>query len=404
MRAKLTKRMIDASVSGSTEIRVWDTEVKGFVLRIFPDGRRNFGVKYRIGARQRWFTIGNFGDPWTVDEARERAKRVLRSAEDGVDPQTAKQERRAALTVDELIECYLAEGPRSKPEKRSSSWRHDISRLRRHVSPLIGRIAARDVTHKDVERVQADVAAGKTQASIKGRKRGVARVRGGSTIASGVVRTLAAAMNWAVREGMIDKNPCVGVKRVATPRRERYLTREEVRRVLGAADELATAGEIPRAFSDAVRLLALTGARRSEILELRWPEVDLERGRVILPRHRSKTGEKSITLNRAAIEILRRQPRSGSEHVFPGRGIKGPLVGVSKRWDLVRRRAGIADLRMHDLRHTFASFAVADGASLYVVGKALGHTQASTTERYAHLADDPIRAVSEAVARQIVGE
>ena len=153
----------------------------------------------------------------------------------------------------------------------------------------------------------------------------------------------------------------------------------------------------------AIRLMALTGARRTEVLELRWSEVDLERARIVLPRERSKTGEKAIPLNSAACDIICAQPRV-NEFVFPGRGGQGPLIGVSHRWVTVRGRAKLPGVRIHDLRHSFASFAVANGASLFLVGKALGHTQATTTERYAHLADDPVRAVAESVAREILGE
>lgn len=157
-------------------------------------------------------------------------------------------------------------------------------------------------------------------------------------------------------------------------------------------------------FAAAIRLLALTGARRSEILELRWAEVDLERARIVLPRDRSKTGEKSIPLNSAACALIAEwKVKKVNDYVFPGRGAKGPLVGMSHRWEVVRDRAKLPELRIHDLRHSFASFAVANGASLFLIGKALGHTQAATTERYAHLADDPVRGVAESVAQQILG-
>ena len=403
-RAKLTKRLVDSVRPSAEESRTWDTEIKGLVLRVFPDGRKSFALKYRIRSRQRWFTIGNFGDPWTVEEARARARTVLRAAEDGKDLQSAKEEQREAPTVAELTERYLKEGPRSKPNKRASSWYHDTSRLRRHVIPLIGKQSAAELKRKDVELMQADILEGKTAATIKGKKRGLARVRGGATIAGGVVRSFAAMMAWAVRDGIVPTNPCIGVTRVATPRRERYLSVEEIQAVLGAADSLARAGEIPQSFADAVRLLALTGARRTEILELRWSEVDLLRARIILPRHRSKTGEKSIPLNTASVDVLKRHhSEANGVFVFPGKGGNGPLVGVSKRWEQVRTLAEIPDLRMHDLRHSFASFAVADGASLFLVGKALGHTQSTTTERYAHLADDVVRKVAEGVAMRILG-
>lgn len=403
-KARITKRLIDATLPGKEEVRVWDTEVKGFVLRVFPNGRKSYGVKYRIGARQRWLTIGEHGSPWTAEDARERAKAVIRKAEDGIDPQGIKEERRNAVTVDDLIALYLVEGRAAKPTKKDSSWGFDESCLKRHVSPLIGRQPAAELVRSDIERLQADIAAGKTAKKIKTKKRGVARVAGGAIIAGGVVRSFSAMLSWAEREGIIKTNPCKGVQTVRPPKRERYLTGDEMRRLFKAADDLVEEGVIVPAFADAIRLLALTGARRSEIFELRWSEIDLDRARIVLPRERSKTGEKTIPFNNAACEILRSwKEKRVNDFVFPGRGAKGPLIGMSHRWETLRDRAGLPDVRVHDLRHSFASFAVANGASLFLVGKALGHTQATTTERYAHLADDPVRAVAESVAQQILG-
>lgn len=403
-KAKISKRLVDATLPGRDEVRVWDTDVKGFVLRVFPNGRKSYGVKYRIGSRQRWLTIGDHGSPWTAEDARDRAKAVIRKAEDGVDPQGIKEKRRNAITVDDLIALYLVEGRAAKPTKKDSSWGFDESCLKRHVSPLIGRQPAAELVRSDIERLQADIRAGKTAKHIKTKKRGVARVAGGSVIAGGVVRSFSAMLSWAEREEIIKANPCKGVKTVRPPKRERYLNGEEMRRLFQAADELVVEKEIVPEFAAAIRLLALTGARRSEILELRWSEVDFDRARIVLPRERSKTGEKAIPLNSAACEILVEwKKKKVSDFVFPGRGAKGPLIGMSHRWETVRKRANLPDVRIHDLRHSFASFAVANGASLFLVGKALGHTQATTTERYAHLADDPVRAVAESVAQQILG-
>ncbi len=403
-KTKISKRVVDATLPGQEEVRVWDVEVKGFVLRVFPNGRKSYGVKYRIGSRQRWLTIGDHGSPWTAEDARERAKAVIRKAEDGFDPQRIKEERRNAVTVDDLIALYLVEGRAAKPTKKDSSWAFDESCLKRHVSPLIGRQPAAELVRSDIERLQADIKAGKTAKNIKTKKRGVARVVGGAIIAGGVVRSFSAMLSWAEREGIIKTNPCKGVKTVRPPKRERYLNGDEMRRLFKAADELVEEGEIVPAFAAAIRLLALTGARRSEVLELRWAEVDLDRARIVLPRERSKTGEKTIPLNSAACEILQEwKQKRVNDFVFPGRGAKGPLIGMSHRWETVRKRAKLPDVRIHDLRHSFASFAVANGASLFLVGKALGHTQAATTERYAHLADDPVRAVAESVAQEILG-
>ena len=403
-RVKLTKRLLDSVVRpASGETRLWDSDAKGFVARIFHNGRVSFGVKLRIGSLQRWMTIGDLGSPWTVEQARERARYMLADAFDGIDPQLEKQEARAALTVAALIERYLSEGRMSKPNKRESSWANDASLLRRHAIPLIGKRFARDLTRQDIERMQADVAAGKTAARIKTKARGLARISGGQTSAGGLIRSFSAMMSWAVRSGLSETNPCIGVEKFKPGRRERFLTTEEARNLLAKRVVLTENAEIDESHATIIRLLLFTGARKSEILGLMWNELDLERGRIVLPRGRSKTGEKVIPLNSASLAELTDRPRS-SRYVFPSlTGSDGPTVGLYKSWEKVRQSLNLQGVRLHDLRHSFASFAAARGASLYVIGKALGHTQASTTQRYAHLSDDPVRRAAETVADQILG-
>ena len=403
-RVKLTKRLLDSVVRpASGETRLWDSDAKGFVARIFHNGRVSFGVKLRIGSLQRWMTIGDLGSPWTVEQARERARYMLADAFDGIDPQLEKQEARAALTVAALIERYLSEGRMSKPNKRESSWANDASLLRRHAIPLIGKRFARDLTRQDIERMQADVAAGKTAARIKTKARGLARISGGQTSAGGLIRSFSAMMSWAVRNGLSETNPCIGVEKFKPGRRERFLTTEEARNLLAKLVVLTENAEIDESHATIIRLLLFTGARKSEILGLMWNELDLERGRIVLPRGRSKTGEKVIPLNSASLAELTDRPRS-SRYVFTSlTGSDGPTVGLYKSWEKVRQSLNLQGVRLHDLRHSFASFAAARGASLYVIGKALGHTQASTTQRYAHLSDDPVRRAAETVADQILG-
>jgi integrase len=403
-RVKLTKRLLDSVVRpASGETRLWDSDAKGFVARIFHNGRVSFGVKLRIGSLQRWMTIGDLGSPWTVEQARERARYMLADALDGIDPQLEKQEARAALTVAALIERYLSEGRMAKPNKRESSWANDASLLRRHAIPLIGKRFARDLTRQDIERMQADVAAGKTAARIKTKARGLARISGGQTSAGGLIRSFSAMMSWAVRNGFSETNPCIGVEKFKPGRRERFLTTEEARSLLAKLVVLTENAEIDESHATIIRLLLFTGARKSEILGLMWNELDLERGRIVLPRGRSKTGEKVIPLNSASLAELTDRPRS-SRYVFPSlTGSDGPTVGLYKSWEKVRQSLNLQGVRLHDLRHSFASFAAARGASLYVIGKALGHTQASTTQRYAHLSDDPVRRAAETVADQILG-
>lgn len=399
-RVKLTKRLVEAvRTSAANEERLWDSEVPGFVLRAFPNGRRSFGLKYRVGGRQRWFTIGEYGAPFTVEQARERARAILADARDGVDRQTQKEETRQAPTVAELVERYLKEGRAAKPNKRESSWSADASILRRHVVPLIGKTLARDLKRKDIERLQSDIAAGKTAVDERTKARGRAIVSGGPAVAAGSLRSLSAMLNWAINQGLLTSNAAQGVPKLKTGTRERFLTRSEAQAVLDATFELSRLRVFPETHAAVFRMLLFTGARKTEIAELAWREVDVERGFVVLPPHRSKTGQKVIPLNSAALEELGSRDREGY-YVFPaGRG-DGPTIGLFKSWSRLRAKLGLEDVRLHDLRHSFASFAAEDGASLHMIGKALGHRQPSTTQRYAHLADDPLRAMAERVGQR----
>lgn len=394
---KLTKRRIDAFVCDRAEAFLWDSDVKGFGVRFRSSGSRTFIVKYRMGSSVRPHTLGPIGSPHTVEEAREAAVELLRSVKAGEDPMKAKRAYNAAITVDQLIEAYLHEGRISKPDKRESSWRSDASVLRRHVSPLLGHRLARDLCRRDLEKLQADVLTGKTAKVEKTRLRGMAIIRGGPGAAGTTIRSTAAMLAWAVVQEIIPFNPSIGVKKIATRKRERFLTTVEAQHLIDSLTELVDAGEIPDSHAAIIRLLLFTGARKSEILNLTWGEVDLERGRIMLPWHRSKTGEKMIPLNSAALAEIMARPRT-SPYVFPAARGEGPTVGLYKTWDQVREVTKLQGVRLHDLRHSFASFAAADGASLYLIGKALGHRQATTTERYAHLTDEPIKAVAEQVA------
>lgn len=398
---KLTKRLVDSFTTDQAEAFLWDSVLLGFGVRARKGGGKSFILKYRMGSAVRRHTLGKVGSPYTVDEAREAAAELLRQVRDGHDPMEAKRELNGAMTVAELIETYLHEGRISKPNKRESSWRADASVLHRHVAPLLGHRLARDITRRDLEKLQADVLSGKTAQDVRTKARGRAIVRGGPGAAGQMIRSTAAMFSWAAQQEIIPTNPAIGVQKVKPRRRERFLTLGEARHLIETLAELVDAGDIPEPHAAIIRLLLFTGARKSEILNLTWGEVDLDHGRILLPWHRSKTGEKMIPLNSAALKELMQRPREGS-CVFPAARGDGPTVGLYKTWDLVRKRAKLEGVRIHDLRHSFASFAAADGASLYLIGKALGHRQASTTERYAHLTDDPVRAVAERVGSRFL--
>ena len=290
-------------------------------------------------------------------------------------------------------DLYLAEGPAAKPNKKASSWATDRSNIERHVKPLLGRKLARSLIHDDVVKFQRDVAAGKSKADIKTKKRGRAIVDGGPGTAARSLAVLGAMLEWALHPDrkLISANPAKGVKLLKGGKRERFLSEAELARLADALEAMEVEHRLSPIATASIRLL-LSGCRKSEILSLRWDWVDIERGVLRLPD--SKTGAKVVPLAAAAVKLLAELPRRG-DHVLPAAKGGGHYTGLQKDWERVRARAGLARARIHDLRHSFASFAVADGNSLYLIGMALGHKQARTTEIYAHRADDPIRAVAD---------
>jgi integrase len=230
-------------------------------------------------------------------------------------------------------------------------------------------------------------------------------VRGGTGAAVRAMRTLSAMFSWAVWREFMDSNPATKVQKLRETPRERPITTEEARRLWSILEEAQTAWVIAPAHADTIRLIMLTGARRNEIAELAWSEVDFEHSRLLLPPVRTKMGvlnkARTIVLSDAAREILERQPRQ-STYVFPSKVDGKAMVGVNKAWLKVRALAGLDDVRLHDLRHSFATFAVEDGASLYLVGKALGHKSAVSTERYAHPRDAAAHEIAQKIAARIL--
>ena len=398
---KLTKRFVDALKPVQQDTLYRDADLKGFALRAKPSGARTWLVQYRNSAgRTRKLALGKVG-VLTPDEARQRAVKALGRVADGEDPSATRHAQRADLTVAQLVERYLTEGRASKPAKKASSWASDASNLRRHALPLLGRKQLAALTTDDIQKFQRDVTEGKTSADEKTRKRGRAIVKGGPAAAARATVVLAAMLQWAVEQKLRADNPGKGIKLNKPKRRERFLSGVELAR-LGDAFAKAELRGLNRNSLAILRLLVLTGARRNEIASLRWEHVDFERKALRLPE--SKTGSKIVPLGAPALAVLNGMPRKkGSPWVFPAARGKGHHVGMPGVWRKLRAAARLKDVRMHDLRHGFASVAVADGGSLYLVGKVLGHTQAATTQRYAHLQLDPVRAVADRTSRKIAG-
>jgi integrase len=397
---KITKRFVDSIEPNGQDQVFWDSEVKRFGVRVLPTGIKTFVLQYRNAqGRTRKLALGRMGE-LTADEARTKALKLRAAIKDGADPSAERQARRNDPLIGDLVETYLSEGPAAKPAKKPSSWATDASNLRRHVVPLLGRRHLATITQADVQRFQRDVTKGKTKADIKSeRKRGRAIIEGGPGTAARATAVLSAMLQWAVAQGYRSDNPAKGVRLNRLQKRERFLSGDELTR-LGDALRRAEQQGINRQGLAMIRLLLLTGARRNEVESLQWDYLDLKRGVARLPD--SKTGAKSIPLGAPALEVLSAIDRQdGIDWVFPGERGEGHFTGLPKIWCQVAKLAKLPGVRLHDLRHGFASAAVANGASLYLVGKVLGHAHAETTSRYAHLQLDPVRVVADQTARHL---
>lgn len=421
-----TKRALDKLAPDARRRIVWDAELPGFGLRIESGGSKTFVVRYRAegggrNAPQRLMSIGRYG-VLTPDAARKKAKGVLAAVTLGEDPADTQSSARKQMTVAQLCDLYLDRGVlipgRAGRVKKPSTVKDDRSRIEAHIKPVLGNRRVSSVTRADIERLLVDVASGKTRSNPALRLRH--QVRGGKGVATRATATLGAIFTFAVRQRMRPDNPVNGVAKYAVNRCERFLTTDELERLGTAIREAETVGirwnpdpskKIKHApkpekrhvvispfAGAAIRLLLFTGCRVGEILNLKWTEIDFERGFLFLPD--SKTGRKPVVLNAPALAVLSELPRTG-EFVIATDDPAKPRYDLKKPWRLIQRVAGLDGVRLHDLRHTHASFGVAAGFGLPIIGKLLGHTQPSTTQRYAHLDNDPVRRASKRIGAVI---
>lgn len=387
-KRKLTKRTVDAIGAAGTKFTIWDSELPGFGLQVTPKGVKTFVAKYRAKNQQRWLTLGRYGRI-TPEEARRLAVDAFGAVARGEDPSDQRRSARQAPTLAELCDRFIEEHVDAHLKPQTAKAYQRLITL--HIRPMLGAMPVRDITTAEVARLHQGL---KKTPFLANR------------VMSVLSKMLNLACTWGLRP--MNSNPCPTQARFKERKRERFLGPEELKALgdeLRSAESNQLAG--PYAVA-AIRLLLFTGARLGEILGLRWEFVDMDGATIRLPD--SKTGAKSIYLNGPALEVLRGLQRElGNPYVIVGAKRGAPLVNLAKPWNRIKEAITITtqgevyieDLRIHDLRHSFASVGAASHLGLPVIGALLGHTQASTTQRYAHIANDPLRAASEAIGLKI---
>ncbi|MCW5685519.1 MAG: site-specific integrase [Pseudolabrys sp.] len=401
---RITKRIVDVLQPKSREFTLWDTAVRGFGVRVRPTGSKSYVVVYRSGAGRgapvRRYTIATVGKI-PPESARDRAKVILGAVAHGHDPAAQKATERGAPTIAELADQFMAEHVRAKRKGRTAEFYRDI--LDRIVKPALGTSKADKLTRLQMGRLHSSLAETPFQANR-------------------MLAVVGSMYTFAGQVGIVSENtnPTRGIGRFKESRRERFLTSEELGRLGSAIREAETSGipwevdeskpnakhvpkstrvtKIDPSAAAALRLLLFTGCRLREILHLRWEHVDFERRCLFLPD--SKSGRKTIILNAPALEVLNKLERIGP-YVVPGDHPEKPRHDLKRPWDTVNKRAGLVGVRLHDLRHTYASFGAGGGIGLPIIGRLLGHAHSATTARYAHLDNDPLRCASEAISGSI---
>jgi len=381
--ANITKRAVDAAKARNADSYLWDRELHGFGLKVTPAGSKVYLVQYQLGGRKgrtRRVTIGRHGE-LTPTAARAEAKRLLGDIAAGRDPATERDKAKAGRSLAVVLDQFMAEHVR--PKLKASTAREYERSARLYIVPRLGRRPIGELMRQDIAKLHHELGDTPYQAN----------------------RTLALLskfFGWAEKRGLRPdgSNPCRHIEKYREGRRERFLSQAELARLGDTVREAEQVKSCSPWVIAAVRLLTLTGARLNEILSLQWEHVSEEHECLMLPD--SKTGRKAIHLNAPALALLQSIPRlEGNPFVICGERAGRHLVNIEKPWRRIRKAAKLDDVRLHDLRHSFASVAASGGQSLVVIGKMLGHSQPATTARYAHLADDPVKAASDAVGRHI---
>lgn len=405
---KLTKTVVEAATPRSKQYTLWCSELAGFGVYILPSGNRTYFVDYRTAAGiRRRMTIGRHGKI-TADTARKLAIIALGEAVRGGDPADERTSRRRSMTVKELCGLYLTAaekghipGKGNKAKKLSTLYT-DKGRIARHIVPLLGSKPVRDIEASDIARFVRDVAGGKTATEEKTEKlRGKAIVRGGLGTAARTAGLLGGILSFGVAEGVIPRNPAAGVKKPAGTNRVRRLTAAEYSRLGSALRTASGSGEKAQGVT-AIKLLALTGCRLGEILNLRWQEVD-DPGNALRLLD-SKEGASVRPTGRPVFEVLKQVDREkGCPFVLPPIRSGERFGGLPGAWGRIMGQAQLAGITPHTMRHSFASVAGDLGFSDSTIAALLGHAAGTVTSRYVHHLDTVLVAAANRVAQEIEG-
>jgi integrase len=341
---RITKRIVDSAKPERATYLIRDAELKGFVLVVTPYGGKSYAVDYRVGrgrrGRKRRLTIGKHGSPWTPETARREALTFLADISKGIDPLSLRNDGSNKKTISEICDLYFAEGV---SHKKPSTLRADKSRATKHLRPLLGRRLIESITRGDVERFMLDVINGKMASANAPKRKAGSVTKGGRGAAAQCVTLLSTIFNFAIARKFLKENPATGVKKPPTRKIERFLSEQELARLSVAinSEEAKTGNPFPAA---AIKLLLLTGCRKSEILTLVWSEVDLENSCLRLSD--SKTGAKIIFLNAPALVVLLTLPReSGNPQVIGGTRRGDGILQIDKVWARIRRDADLLGAR-----------------------------------------------------------
>ena len=378
---KLSKTVVERIKATDQDVVVWDNTLPGFGVRVKPSGVRSYIIQYRNRntSASRRLTIGQHGPLLTFDQAKKQARAMLADAMRGEDPVEIRKTARRAPSITDLAVDYMER--HAIPKKRPKSVRDDRAMLDNIILPKLGAKKVDAIGRRDIEAIQI---------AMKDRPYQANRV----------LSLLSKMFNLAVEWKWRPDNPARGVERYQEQKRERWLSDEELRHLCAVLNEHPNT----RA-ANAVRLQLLTGARLGEVLTSRKEDFDLHRGIWTKPSHQTKQKRtEHLPLSAQAlilVTLIIETSHADSPFLFPGNKPGQSLREIKKFWSAVMRKAGIANYRRHDNRHTYASHLVSSELSLEIVGRLLGHTTATTTKRYAHLADDPLRAAADRFGSKI---